>query len=564
MGGQRALLRHPARGVFLDVSPIILRTMTAFPTARFSVFNSLGLVVAGMLVAAGLVVAGCDSTGANGTGSTDTTAPAPPSEVSGTASEATVELTWEAVEADDLDGYNVYRSTSSFDDVSELTPQNDSPLSDASYTDDQLTNGTTYYYAVTAVDDSSNESEASSVISKTPGDAAPPSAPANFSGTAGDATVDLEWGAVEADDLDGYNVYRSTSSFSEVSGMSALNGSPLSDASYTDNDVSNGTTYYYRVTAIDDAGNESDPSSEVSKTPTGSDVSGRIAFTSRNFSSNPDPEPNRIFTINADGSDPQRVTRQELGNSFTSSDRMPAWSPDGSRIAFVSDRGDGDDTDIYTIKPDGSGLQQVTSDPGFEYGPAWSPDGSRLAFARQIDGSQYEIYTIDPDGSNPKRITDNPASAGAPAWSPDGSRIAFETSRDADDPEFPQSEIYTIKLDGSDPQRVTNSEVYDEEPDWSPDGSRLVFISKRDDDPNVYTIDPDGSNLSQVTESGIDLSPVWSPDGSRIAYAESPDNLDNNFEVLTIKPDGSDGTCVTCSEDIALGGPDGEAGLDWK
>lgn len=100
------------------------------------------------------------------------------------------------------------------------------------------------------------------------GDTTPPSAPTGLTATSLDAAVDLNWAAVQASDLAGYNVYRSTSSIGQVSGLDPLNGTtPVSGPSYTDEGAENGTTYHYVVTAVDGAGNESTPSGEVAKTP---------------------------------------------------------------------------------------------------------------------------------------------------------------------------------------------------------------------------------------------------------------------------------------------------------
>ena len=96
-------------------------------------------------------------------------------------------------------------------------------------------------------------------------DTTAPAAPGSFSGESMDSAIDLTWGAVDADDLDGYNVYRGTESGVGTSGDPLEGG--LSEAGYTDESAENGTTYYYVVTAVDTADNESDPSSEVEKTP---------------------------------------------------------------------------------------------------------------------------------------------------------------------------------------------------------------------------------------------------------------------------------------------------------
>ena len=96
----------------------------------------------------------------------------------------------------------------------------------------------------------------------------PPAAPAGLAATSGDGEIMLDWNASSESDLDGYNVYRSTSSFAGTDGLAPVNGSvPAGDASLTDTDVQNGTVYYYRVTAVDESGNESSLSGEVSKTP---------------------------------------------------------------------------------------------------------------------------------------------------------------------------------------------------------------------------------------------------------------------------------------------------------
>jgi hypothetical protein len=99
-------------------------------------------------------------------------------------------------------------------------------------------------------------------------DTTAPAAPSGLSGTSGDAAIDLTWSAVGADDLDGYNVYRATESIGDVSGTDPLNASPIADTTgYRDGDAENGATYYYVVTAVDTATNESGPSGEIQKTP---------------------------------------------------------------------------------------------------------------------------------------------------------------------------------------------------------------------------------------------------------------------------------------------------------
>lgn len=355
-------------------------------------------------------------------------------------------------------------------------------------------------------------------------DTTPPSAPSGLFASAGDGAVELRWEAVSADDLDGYNVYRSTSSIDDVSEENPLNGSLLSDTSYTDDEVENGTEYNYAVTAVDESDNESSASDEVTATPS-SGADGLIAFNSFLEGGND------IYTIRPDGSDLTRVT--DGGGT------VPAWSPDGNRIAFSGGTPEGNPA-IYTIRPDGSDLTQVTNDSAGADNPAWSPDGNRIAFETNRDVvGRPEIYTIAPDGSGLERVTNNVGDDQDPAWSPDGNRIAFQ--RDGN--------IYTIRPDGSDPTQVTDNADFDGEPAWSPSGDRIAFHRFRGDaGPDIYTVAPDGSGLEQVTDNtDDDLNPAWSPDGDRIAFDSERDG--NAAEIYTIRPDGSDLKQVTDNTD---------------
>jgi len=192
----------------------------------------------------------------------DIEAPAAPTGLVATAGDGTVSLDWNSNSEGDLDGYNVYRSTTQGSGYSKI---NGSLLGSSDYTDNSATNGTTYYYVVTAQDISLNESGYSNEDYATPADMTAPSAPTGLAAYAGDGTVSLNWNDNGEGDLDGYNIYRSITS---GSGYTQLNGSLLSTSDYTDNSVTNDTTYYYVVTAEDTSSNESGYSNEDSATPT--------------------------------------------------------------------------------------------------------------------------------------------------------------------------------------------------------------------------------------------------------------------------------------------------------
>ncbi len=220
-----------------------------------------------------------------GGGGPDVTPPASPSGLSATGNDGSVSLDWNNNSENDLNGYRVYRSTSSgggYSDISGL-------IGSSSYFDGGVNNGTTYYYVVTAEDNSGNESGNSSEASATPESAAdttPPANPTGLSATGGNGIVSLDWNNNGESDLNGYRVYRSTSSGGGYSSISGLVGS----SAYTDTSVNNGTTYYYVVTAEDNSGNESGDSSEANATPQDPGGSGTVetiffeGFESGNFS----------------------------------------------------------------------------------------------------------------------------------------------------------------------------------------------------------------------------------------------------------------------------------------
>ena len=193
-------------------------------------------------------------------------------------------------------------------------------------------------------------------------------------------------------------------------------------------------------------------------------------------------------------------------------DARPAWSPDGTRIAFHSDRAGS--LDIYTMAADGTDVRRVTIEPSAEYGATWSPDGTRLAFTSDRDGAS-DIYVARADGTDVVRLTT--AGGGDPAWSPDGSRIAFG-SRAADG----GVDIVTMAADGTDPRRLTDAAGDSYLPAWSPDGRSIAFATDRDGDLEVYVMNADGTDQRNLTRSpGIRdgwFGPSWSPDGSTILY----------------------------------------------
>jgi Tol biopolymer transport system component len=210
------------------------------------------------------------------------------------------------------------------------------------------------------------------------------------------------------------------------------------------------------------------------------------------------------------------------------------------QLAFVV--GTGLDADVYVTASDGVGASRITTQLGSDADPAWSPDGSKIAFAAERDGN-LEIYTMNANGESPVRLTNIPAADYRPAWSPDGARIAFVTARDGN------AEIYVMNADGSSPVRLTSNIARDADPAWSPDGSRIAFSSDRNGSGGIWVMSADGSGLTGLTSNGLgDSQPAWSPDGTRIAFSRK---RTNNSDIFIVNTDGSGLTQLTKGIDNA-------------
>jgi hypothetical protein len=203
-----------------------------------------------------------------------------------------------------------------------------------------------------------------------------------------------------------------------------------------------------------------------------------------------------IYVVHADGTGLVRLT-----NTYT--DDAPAWSPDGNKIAFQSFRSGA--TEIYVMHADGTGVTQLTSTPGgFSGHPAWSPDGSRIAFTSYRDG-HWHIYVMNADGSGVVRLTSDQSDVN-PAWSPDGNKIAFVRG----------AQIYVMNADGSSQTNLNAvSDPNEGGLSWSPDGAKIAFGVGACDDSgcyiDIYVVNVDGTNLDALTNDHTSLQPAWRP-----------------------------------------------------
>ena len=227
-----------------------------------------------------------------------------------------------------------------------------------------------------------------------------------------------------------------------------------------------------------------------------------------------------IFLMNADGSNIRSVVENST-NEFASS-----WSPDGQKILFQTTRSDSTAQDIYVVNIDGSGEKVLINTDMEEQLPVWSPDGSKFAYQAGHRGRGIDIYVANADGTGAMRLTDgNGTLHAAPAWSPDGTLIAFESNRHqppATGTRTPlaQYEIYVMNQDGSNMRRLTSSQPLEavRNPTWSPDGKQIAYefhtystdlISGFS---TIKVMNVDGSNAFSIPNLPIGARfPRWSP-----------------------------------------------------
>ena len=211
----------------------------------------------------------------------------------------------------------------------------------------------------------------------------------------------------------------------------------------------------------------------------------------------------------------------------------PAWSPDGTRLAYVGF--EGGRSAIYICDLASGHSVRVISEPGINGSPAWSPDGSRLAVTLSFEHNP-DIYLIDPDTGNRRRITFSPGIDTEAAWSPDGQTIAFTSDRSG------TARVYTMNADGSGVRPMPAYGKQTSNPRFSPDGRSLAMVIYQGHGSRIGLLHLDTDRFEYVSGGPRDESPSFAPDGSRLLYSSQDERLG------ALKIRGADGVTQEISD----------------
>jgi Tol biopolymer transport system component len=276
---------------------------------------------------------------------------------------------------------------------------------------------------------------------------------------------------------------------------------------------------------------------------------GRIAFIKAVDSIN-NPVVGDIYTVKPDGSDLKQVTSF---NSNVIGATWVAWSPDGQQLVFQLFNVNTFQSQLWLVNADGSNQHLLLNDPHFaDASPSFSPDGSQIVFARC--GSNCAIFRVQADGSGLTAITHFSANPDvfdfSPAYSPDGKTIAFTSGFR----EGVLGAIYLVDADGSNIRLLTPPGLEAWGPDWSPDGGKIVFSTHSESasfgglDEEIWVIKSDGTKATRLTNNNQhfkgyftgphDILPSWSPQGDAIVFERDAPDFSSSA-LYVMNPDGS-------------------------
>lgn len=211
-----------------------------------------------------------------------------------------------------------------------------------------------------------------------------------------------------------------------------------------------------------------------------------------------------LQVADADGQNPQVMLRSK--QSIIS----PAWSPDGSKIAYVSFEAEKPVVYVQTLA--NGKREAVANFKGNNSAPTWAPNGNQLAVVLSRDGIS-QIYTINADGSGLRRVMRSPLIDTEPVYTPDGGSLVFTSDRGGN----PQ--IYKVPVNGGEASRITFNGGYNISPEVSPDGNNLVYVTRRNGAYRIALQDLQGGGEQLLTTGPDDQSPSFAPNGMQVLYS---------------------------------------------
>ncbi len=253
---------------------------------------------------------------------------------------------------------------------------------------------------------------------------------------------------------------------------------------------------------------------------------GRIAFTCTRG------DYNQICMINRDGSGLTQLSDMEASNYY------PAFSPEGDALLFASNRNGA--FDLYLLLFGQKQLFQITKNVGNVISPDYSPDGRRIIFANQVGDGQTAIWMVNADGLNPHLVYTGANAIVAAAWSPSGEKIAYAMSVG-----IPQEyEIFIMNTEGKNHVRISERLTgIGGSIDWSPDGKNLLVYAGAYGDKDIYKIEVESGAYTQITDGGNNAGAAYSPDGLYIVFNSLRNN--DQADLYIMRANGEKQTQLT-------------------
>jgi TolB protein len=214
----------------------------------------------------------------------------------------------------------------------------------------------------------------------------------------------------------------------------------------------------------------------------------RIAFVSERDGNE------ELYVADASTGEVVRLTRNQRP------DRRPAWSPDGRDIVWQG--GPPGAADLFVMRATGARKRLLVGGPGDDVDPAWSPDGARIAFSSTRSGSR-QLWAAAAGGGEPELLAQIPGRTHAPAWSPGGRRLAFMRESGGD------TDVWMLELSDGTTRKLTRGAPRDSRPDWSPTGKSIAFARTAAGSSSIWVVGTDGSPATHVGNTDGLADPDW-------------------------------------------------------